>query len=175
MGIRWPFPLALKLPDYSSFEGLSAPDVWDATPVYGRLQIILIIGLFEAWSEGDGLALNGAKHYMRGGTPGYFPSFTATGYPLPLFDPFGFTAGLSAEEKAKKLNIEINNGRLAMIGLMSLISAARVPDSVPELSRAYYNLKPYTGDVMGPLTEADGSLPFVSAMATFAKSFPWNQ
>mmetsp|Transcript_110284 Transcript_110284/g.190799 ORF Transcript_110284/g.190799 Transcript_110284/m.190799 type:complete len:371 (-) Transcript_110284:11-1123(-) len=172
-GIRWPFPLSLSLPDYSSFEGLSAPAVWDATPQAGRLQIILIIGLFEAWSEGTGLAVNGAKHYMRGGTPGYFPPFGA--YPLPLFDPFGFTKGLSAEEKARKLNIEINNGRLAMIGLMSLISAARVPGSVPELARAYYNLKPYTGDVMAPLSAADENLPLVSKMVEFSQSFPWNR
>jgi len=172
-GIRWPFPLSLSLPDYSSFEGLSAPAVWDATPQAGRLQIILIIGLFEAWSEGTGLAVNGAKHYMRGGTPGYFPPFK--GYPLSLFDPFGFTKGLTAEEKARKLNIEINNGRLAMIGLMSLISAARVPGSVPELARAYYKLKPYDGDVMGPLTSADANLPVVKQMVEFASSFPWNR
>lgn len=92
---------------------------------------------------------------------------------MNLFDPFGFTSGLTEEEKARKLNIEINNGRLAMIGLMSLISAARVPGSVPELSRAYYNLKPYSGDVMGPLTGAD-PLPLAGKMAEFAKTFPWN-
>jgi len=172
-GIRWPFPLSLSLSDYSSFEGLSAPAVWDATPQAGRLQIILIIGLFEAWSEGTGLAVNGAKHYMRGGKPGYFPPFK--GYPLSLFDPFGFTSGLTEAEKARKLNIEINNGRLAMIGLMSLISAARVPGSVPELARAYYKLKPYDGDVMGPLTAADGNLPVVEKMVEFSKSFPWNR
>merc|ERR1719502_1523490 len=50
-GIRWPFPLALDLPDYSSFEGLSAPAVWDAVPLAGKLQIILIIGLFEFYGE----------------------------------------------------------------------------------------------------------------------------
>jgi len=172
-GIRWPFPLSLSLPDYSSFEGLSAPDVWDATPQAGRLQIILIIGLFEAWSEGTGLAANGEKHYMRGGKPGYFPPFK--GYPLSLFDPFGFTKGLTAEEKARKLNIEINNGRLAMIGLMSLISASRVPGSVPELARAYYKLKPYAGEVMSPLSGADSNLPFVEKMVEIGKSFPWNR
>merc|ERR1719183_2387820 len=31
-GIRWPWPLSYSLPDYSSFEGLSAPAIWDALP-----------------------------------------------------------------------------------------------------------------------------------------------
>ena len=39
-GIRWPWALSTSLPDYSSFEGLSAPDVWDATPQAARLQIL---------------------------------------------------------------------------------------------------------------------------------------
>merc|ERR1712190_46488 len=100
-GIRWPFPLSTTLPDYSSFEGLSAPAVWDATPVAARLQIILVIGFFEFWGEWEGaLAANGMAHHMRGGKPGQFPDFTFA--PLPLFDPFGFTADLSEEEKAKK-------------------------------------------------------------------------
>merc|ERR1719162_2638833 len=50
-GIHWPWKLSTSLPDYSSFQGLSAPAVWDATPQAGRLQILLIIGFFEFWSE----------------------------------------------------------------------------------------------------------------------------
>merc|ERR1719291_1485329 len=75
-GIRWPFPLSTSLPDYSSFEGLSAPALWDATPLGSRLQIIGVIGFFEFWSEFDtALAQDGVSHYMRGGIPGYFPTF----------------------------------------------------------------------------------------------------
>merc|ERR1711920_33543 len=172
-GIRWPFPLSTTLPDYSSFEGLSAPAVWDATPVAARLQIILVIGFFEFWGEWEGaLAANGMTHHMRGGKPGQYPDFTFA--PLPLFDPFGFTAELSEEEKAKKRIREVQNGRLAMIGLFSLISEARVPGAVPALAGL---VKPYDGEVMGPFSAADaGVLPGVSAMLEGIKPlFPWLQ
>merc|ERR1711935_558506 len=91
-GIRWPWALSTSLPDYSSFDGLSAPAVWDATPQGARLQILLIIGFFEFWSESAYvLEQDGTKHYMRGGKPGYFPTFKEIPHPVPLnlFDPFG--------------------------------------------------------------------------------------
>ena len=50
-GIRWPWALSTSLPDYSSFEGLSAPAVWDALPMASKAQIIGVIGIFEIWSE----------------------------------------------------------------------------------------------------------------------------
>merc|ERR1712151_602819 len=162
-GIRWPFPLSTTLPDYSSFEGLSAPAVWDATPLVARLQIIAVIGFFEFYSEWEtSLAADGMVHHMRGGKPGQFPAFNLLPVaPPPLFDPFGFTADLSEEEKAKKRIREIQNGRLAMIGLFSLISEARVPGAVPALAGL---VKPYDGEVMGPFSAADTSLPGVSTM-----------
>merc|ERR1711972_348790 len=167
-GIRWPFPLSTSLPDYSSFAGLSAPAVWDATPLASRLQILGAIGLLEFWGEfSPRLITEGTAHYMRGGKPGYFPTFGE--YPLSLYDPFGFNDNLTEEEKANKLNIEINNGRLAMLGLFSLISEARVPGAVPAL--AGY-IKPYDGEVMAPFTGAD-QLPFINDMVAFAKTLPY--
>jgi len=178
-GIRWPFPLSTSLPDYSSFEGLSAPDVWDATPLAARLQIIVVVGFFEFWSEwSTALEADGMVHHMSGGKPGQFPAFNTFGVtnpflPLPLFDPFGFTADLSEEEKATKRLREVQNGRLAMIGLFSLISEARVPGAVPALAGL---IKPYDGEVMGPFSAADAGLPGVSAMLEGVKGiFPWLQ
>jgi len=169
-GIRWPFPLSTSLPDYSSFAGLSAPAVWDATPLASRLQILGAIGLLEFWGEfSPRLVTEGTAHYMRGGKPGYYPTFGE--YPLSLYDPFGFNDNLTEEEKANKLNIEINNGRLAMLGLFSLISEARVPGAVPAL--AGY-IKPYDGEVMGPFTAAD-SVPFINDMVAFAKTLPYGK
>jgi hypothetical protein len=163
-GWRWPWPLSTSLPDYSSFEGLSAPAVWDATPAASKLQIILFVGFLEVWSETKFvLESDGEKHYMRGGKPGYFPTFDlgkpdyssgnplgwGVAHPVPfnLFDPFKLTGGLSAEEKARLRLVEINNGRLAMLGIMAFVSAAAVPGAVPALTNT---IKHYDGEVMAP-------------------------
>merc|ERR1719298_313717 len=130
--------------------GLSAPEVWDNIPFLAKLQIIGAIGVFEHISEDKNfLAADGMNHYMRGGKPGYMPSFSANVHPSPLnlWDPFKFTKGLSEEQKAKKLNAEVNNGRLAMIGIFGFLAAAKVPGSVPALDGL---IAPYAGDFMQP-------------------------
>jgi len=155
-GIKFPF----AGPQSVVADGLSAPEVWDAIPFLAKLQIIGTIGVFEHISEDKNfLAADGMKHYMRGGKPGYMPTFKANVHPCPLnlWDPFGFTKGLSEEAKAKKLNAEVNNGRLAMIGLFGFLSASVVPGSVPALDGI---IAPYSGDVMAPFLPAGPDASF---------------
>ena len=77
------------------------------------------------------LAGEGQAHYMRGGKPGYFPSLKKNiPHPIPLdfWDPLGFTKKMSDEKKAASLRAEVNNGRLAMLGIMAFLSEAKVRD-----------------------------------------------
>merc|ERR1719454_1741087 len=92
---------------------------WDAVPENGKFQILGVIGILELLGEA---AVK--PHYMAGGTPGKIPL---------LWDPLGFTAKLSPEALARKRVSELKNGRLAMIGVMSLVSGHFIPDSVPLL------------------------------------------
>ena len=125
---------------------------WDALPEVAKYQIILFIGFLEVFSEHSFiLEAQGQKHYMKGGKPGFFPSlkkgFGVHPVPFDLWDPANAMSKLSEEDKKRKLNMEVNNGRLAMIGLMGFISEAQVPGSVPGLAGL---VKPYAGDVMQP-------------------------
>ena len=54
---------------------------------------------------------------------------------------------MSPEKKAERLLMEINNGRLAMIGIMGFLAAEKVPGSVPFLDGL---VAPYSDDVMAP-------------------------
>jgi hypothetical protein len=145
--IRWPWDkVANSVPT-----GLSPQATWDAIPEVAKWQIILTIAFFEFWRENSFiLEKDGEAHYMRGGKPGYFPTFDQLPHPVPfnLFDPFGFSKKATPEKKAKGLLAEVNNGRLAMIGLMGFLSEAKVPGSVPGL--ATVGIRPYDGDVMAP-------------------------
>merc|ERR1719238_1641155 len=144
--VRWPWDkVANSVPT-----GLSPQATWDAIPEAAKWQIILTIGFFEFWRENAYvLKEDGETHYMRGGKPGYFPTFDQLPHPTPfnLFDPFKFSKNASPEKKKAGLLKEINNGRLAMIGLFGFLSESKVPGSVPALTGL---IKPYDGDVMAP-------------------------
>ena len=55
---------------------------------------------------------------------------------VAVWDTPGFTKKLSAQQLAEKRLSEIKNGRLAMIGMASIIAATSIPGSVPLLSGA---------------------------------------
>ena len=145
-GIQFP----IHIPgDYST---KSPAELWDQMPEAGKWQIILFVGFLEFWSESGA----GGAHYTKGGKPGAFPSFNSPAagdqykiphpVPLDLFDPAGLSKNASPEKKERGLLIEINNGRLAMIGLFGFLAESKVPGSVPALSF----IPAYDGDYMAP-------------------------
>lgn len=166
----WPQTLAGGLHPSAD---LSPEAQWDATPLSARYQILFVIGLLEIWDElGGGIADGeGLDHYMRGRQAGKYPTFDQFAdnvHPvLNLYDPFGISKNMDDVKREKRLVAEINNGRLAMIGIFSLLAADAVPGSVPFLNDI---AQPYDGDIMAPFG-ADFSLDsntLVGAITTVA-------
>merc|ERR1712118_136521 len=146
-GGKWSFPMTLGGADWPTG---TPPEQWDALPEASKWQIILFVGVLEAFDESI------PPHYTNGRKPGQFPSFSETykagkGIPHPvpfdLYDPFGFSKNASAEKKARGLVTEINNGRLAMLAVFGFLSASKVPGSVPLLEG---KIPAYAGDYMVP-------------------------
>ena len=169
--IQGPFPgfATSDLPavGFSDISAAGGPaDQWDALPTAAKVQLILGVGFLEMWGETSiALEQDGQKHYVRGGKPGYYPKLTGGRFPHPvplnLWDPFGFTKKMSEERKEKALLAEVNNGRLAMIGIFGVISASKGL-IVPGLDSLA--ITPYTGEIMAPFTAADAGLPYVDKM-----------
>jgi len=132
----------------------SPGELWDQVPYEGKLQILGFIAFLEFFGELGTRTNPGAPHYMRGGVPGTYPSFKKYlngvfphPVPLDLYDPAGLFKNASPEKKARGRLIEINNGRLAMIGLFGFLAESKVPGSVPALGNIAL---PYDGDYMAP-------------------------
>jgi len=128
------------LAPYRGFEpGLSPQAQWDAVPAVGKLQILTFVGMLESYGEGAG-SPEGYVHYTKGGLPGYFPDIAGrAGFGqvgINLFDPFNwFDEG---KDKVRGRQVEINNGRLAMLGIFSLLSESAAPGAVPPLTLVNY-------------------------------------
>lgn len=121
---------------------------WDAIPVGAKWQIFAVISALELWDECGGGYL---PHYMNGRKPGQYPSFKpfrdAVHPVFDLYDPFGFNKNMSEEVKERRLVAEINNGRLAQLGIFGFLAADKVAGSVPALNGIAI---PYDGDPMIP-------------------------
>jgi len=120
LGYRFPGDLA----DGLSFDSIPSSGLaaWDATPGWGKAQMLILAGLIEFHDEI--FHSRRGTHYLRGGIPGknMVPG---------LYDPLGFARSRSEEDLARGRDVEIKNGRLAMIGFMGLYAAAAIEGSVP--------------------------------------------
>jgi len=177
-GIHFPWNLQAPIGPINSdiatisFGDISAAggpaDQWDALPSSAKLQILGAVGFLEMCGEASVfLEADGQQHYVRGGKPGYYPTFKDKfPHPVPfnLFDPFGLTSKMTPEKKEKSLLAEINNGRLAMLGIFGLISASKGL-IVPGLDSL--GVAPYAGEIMAPFSATDSALPYVSDMLKF--------
>jgi len=119
-GLRLPGQLAYGV-DFAVLpsKGLAA---WEAVPGWGKVQLLGLVGFIEFHDEL--FFSTRGTHYLRGGIPGknMIPG---------LYDPLGFSAKKTEEELARGRDVEIKNGRLAMLGIMGLVSAAQIEGSVP--------------------------------------------
>ena len=138
---------------------LSPEQQWDALPVAAKWQIFTFIGFLEVWDEVGGGVV---PHYTKGRKPGQYPSLEAfrkkVHWAGDLFDPFGFSKNRSEEAKARGLVSEINNGRLAQLGIFGFLCADTIPDSVPALE-ALGAVTPYDGNCMIPFEGNFNILP----------------
>eukprot|EP00560_Eucampia_antarctica_P010071 CAMPEP_0197831396 /NCGR_PEP_ID=MMETSP1437-20131217/9773_1 /TAXON_ID=49252 ORGANISM="Eucampia antarctica, Strain CCMP1452" /NCGR_SAMPLE_ID=MMETSP1437 /ASSEMBLY_ACC=CAM_ASM_001096 /LENGTH=251 /DNA_ID=CAMNT_0043434295 /DNA_START=38 /DNA_END=793 /DNA_ORIENTATION=- len=122
---------------------------WDAVPLGAKWQIFAVISALELWDECGGGGV--MPHYTNGRQPGKYPAFDLfrdNVHPvLNLYDPFGFNNKMSDETKERRLVVELNNGRLAMLGIFGFLAADKVAGSVPALQNIASS---YSGDVMIP-------------------------
>jgi len=148
--VHWPWAMKLDGTPFPSTD-LSPPEQWASLPIESKHQILTLIGFLEIYSELASSVTDPdvyQPHYMRGGKPGAFPKFgSAIPHPVPLnlFDPFGFSKNRSEEAKARGLVSEVNNGRLAMLGIFGFLLEQTIPGSIPLIGDI---VKPYGGDLI---------------------------
>ena len=154
--LRFPWAMTMDGTPFPKLD-LTPPEQWDLLPVAGKIQIILFVGFLEWYSEltpGPGSDI-GLPHYTsKDGTPGKYPSLSNESqdllpHPVPfnLYDPLRIFSNNSKERKERGLLAEINNGRLAMIGMFGFLCAQSIPGSVPLLDGV---IDPYDGEFMAP-------------------------
>ena len=115
LGMPFLMPVSILLIEYFTME-LSCSTFTFLRIFKGKSQIIGLIFLAEIITEASG------THYTKGGD-----------LPTVVFPPIDFSTVDDATMSVKK-DRELNNGRLAMIAIMSFVAAANIPGSVPALA-----------------------------------------
>mmetsp|Transcript_13770 Transcript_13770/g.17973 ORF Transcript_13770/g.17973 Transcript_13770/m.17973 type:complete len:207 (+) Transcript_13770:108-728(+) len=114
-GVHFPGLLSHDV-TFESLSGMNPLDQWAAVPDAGKWQIIGAIFIAEIYAESE------KPHYMMGG-------------PTPaLIWPKIDTSSVSESAMATKQTRELNNGRLAMIAIMSFLAEKAISGAVPVLS-----------------------------------------
>lgn len=114
-GIHFPGMLSSDI-SFDSLSKLHPVEQWAAVPDAGKWQIIGTILIAEIATEAA------SPHYMKGGP---LPEMVIPKIDFSKVDP---------KVVQVKRSRELNNGRLAMIAIMSFLSEYAVPGSVPVLS-----------------------------------------
>lgn len=176
-GIHFPWPTSFDGSPFPWDAG-SPPEQWDALTDAAKWQIILFIGFLEWFSEAAGTHyMRGGKPgaypnfsdhseliphpvplnlFGKSRIPLYH--FSCRFMPIPnsrsplsnaKSDPFGFSKNKSAEAKERGLVSELNNGRLAQIGILGFLAEQKVEGSVPLLTGLVSH---YNGEPMAPVS-----------------------
>jgi len=121
-GIHFPGYLSsMQVPiTFEEISKLGPMEQWEAVPEIGKLQIISAIFLIEHQSE-----WKLKPHYMAGGTPGDLKGLKS------FWDPIGLTKKMSPDKLKRQRLSELKNGRLAMLGMASVIVGPSIPGSIP--------------------------------------------
>ena len=150
-GIKFPWAMQMDGTPFPS--ETNPPALWDTISDVAKWQIFGAIAFLEFWSE---LSTDENQHYMAGGKPGKMPSLQLfrdnVHFALDLYDPAGLSKNMSEEKKETRLRAEINNGRLAQLGIFGFLCEQTIPGSVPALSGI---VQPYSGEVMAPFTDVN--------------------
>ena len=142
------------LPYRGYVAGCTPQEQWANIPMAGKLQILTLVGMLESYGEGAGFP-DQYTHYTKGGQPGYYPPIKGKGGPfkqilLDLYDPLGFGfRDKSPQERQKGLFAEVNNGRLAMVGLFAVLAESAVPGSNPQFKILNIDIPSSDVDIMG--------------------------
>merc|ERR1719251_140082 len=121
LGAHWPGAIDLSGTTFESLGQGGLLEAWDKMPFDGKQAIVAAVGGIESVFEAQ------KPHYVMGGTPG---KVRLTGTTKGALEDKYDAATLK-----KKRDMELANGRLAMLGMADFVSARLTEGSVPALTK----------------------------------------